>query len=165
MAKRINEGYVDLISLLAEPDLFDSDQMPEGRDYLLGDSKLVVDLAMSLGVLPFCTAPTVAGAAAVAAVDHTNPLFRQTRIGYLGQPFRINKLTTMPGHPEETHSNGRHDDERRSSLGKLLSLLRVDEAPQLVNVARREMSIIGPRPQIQPYLIAVRNLIGPKKSR
>ncbi len=156
--------YNDLLSLLAEPDLFDGDQMPIGRDYLISGSKLAVDLAMGLGVLPFCTLPTALGASGIIVIDHTNPLFRQTRIGHMGRPFRINKLTTMPGLPEETHSNGRHDDERRSSLGRVLSLLRIDEAPQLVNVVRREMSVIGPRPLIRPYLAEVRHLIGAKES-
>lgn len=156
--------HSDLVSLLAEPDLFDVSEMPVGRRYLTSNSKLAVDLAMGLGVLPFCTLPTIAGACGVAIIDHTNPLFRQARIGYMGRPFRINKLTTMPGTPGETHSNGRHDDERRSSLGKVLSLLRIDEAPQLVNVAKREMSVIGYRPLIGSYLAEVRHLIGAKES-
>lgn len=164
MTGEIERDYSDLVSLLAEPDLFDADQMPVGRDYLVSSSKLAVDLAMGLGVLPSCTLPTIAGASGVVAIDHTNPLFRQTRIGYMGRPFLINKLTTMPGIPGETHSNGRHDDERRSSLGRVLSLLRIDEAPQLVNVARREMSVIGPRPLIRPYLTEVRHLIGYKEA-
>jgi lipopolysaccharide/colanic/teichoic acid biosynthesis glycosyltransferase len=164
MEQEKGRDYSDLVSLLAEPDLFDGDRMPLGRDYLVSSSKLAVDLAMGLGVLPFCALPTIAGASGVVAIDHTNPLFRQTRIGYMGRPFSINKLTTMPGLPEETHSNGRHDDERRSRLGRILSLLRIDEAPQLVNVARREMSVIGPRPLIRPYLTEVRYLIGAKES-
>lgn len=46
----------------------------------------------------------------------------------------------------------------------MLSLLRIDEAPQLINVARREMSVIGYRPLIKPYLTAVRGLIGSKEA-
>jgi lipopolysaccharide/colanic/teichoic acid biosynthesis glycosyltransferase len=156
--------FTNLIERLAEPELFDPSQMPVGRPYLHSSAKVMIDALLSLGVLPFTSIPTAIGAAAVRIVDHEKPVFRQTRLGYMANPFVINKLRTMPGVPETTHSNGRHSDPRRSQLGRLLSLLRIDESPQLVNVAKREMSIIGPRPLVPLIFDDARHVVGSKEA-
>lgn len=152
--------YDDLVRLLANPELFDPREMPKGRPYLHSGAKTILDAILSLSVIPITGIPTLAGAAAVKLLDHEAPVFTQRRVGLHGSPFTIFKLRTMPGHPEDTHSNGRHDDPRRSDVGRVLSLLRIDESLQLRNVAQREMSIIGPRPLLSGYLERVKYLIG-----
>jgi putative colanic acid biosynthesis UDP-glucose lipid carrier transferase len=161
---RKKQDYGALRGLLAEPQLWDPANMPVGRDYLRSPQKAALDALLGLGVLPITAIPTAAGALAVKYIDHERPVFKQRRIGVDGEPFTIFKLTTMPGASEDTHSNGRHDDPCRSPLGQVLSLLRIDESLQLANVAKREMSIIGPRPLLGLYLEKVHHLIGAKEA-
>jgi lipopolysaccharide/colanic/teichoic acid biosynthesis glycosyltransferase len=164
MTQTTSPDYSHLLERLADPAAFDPDSIPTGRDYLHSDAKLAFDMLWGLAVLPITGIPTALGASAIMLIDHEAPMFRQQRVGYLGLPFTINKLRTMPGAPKGTDSNERHDDPRRSRLGKVLSLLRIDESPQLINVAKREMSIIGPRPLIGPILDNARRLVGPKEA-
>jgi len=81
-------------------------------------------------------------------------LFRQRRMGYRGRPFTVYKFRTMrSAAPATDAANARaaaitvDDDDRITSLGSILRRLRLDELPQVINIARGEMSWIGPRPE------------------
>ena len=90
-------------------------------------------------------------------LDSAGPvLFRQTRIGYRGQPFRVYKLRTMTvAAPDDGAASGRDaamtkdGDHRVTRIGRFLRQSRIDELPQLINVLKGEMSWIGPRPEAQ----------------
>jgi lipopolysaccharide/colanic/teichoic acid biosynthesis glycosyltransferase len=153
-----------LKALLAEPELFDASSMEPGLPYLRSSSKRILDLALCVGTFPLYAPPAVLGIAGVALVDHSKPIFRQARIGRLGVPFHIAKIRTMPHTKDDTHSNGRHDDERRSALGKMLSLSRVDELLNIFNILKGEMSVVGPRPLLGSYMALVRHVVGPKEA-
>lgn len=89
----------------------------------------------------------------VVTGDRGSPFFRQERVGRRGVPFRIWKFRTMAqrkgqGGPEVTAA----DDARITSVGRLLRRLKVDELPQLFNVLRGEMSIVGPRPEVPRFV-------------
>jgi lipopolysaccharide/colanic/teichoic acid biosynthesis glycosyltransferase len=75
-------------------------------------------------------------------------LFRQQRLGLHGKEFSIVKFRTM--HP--AGYEGQPDSERLSKLGLVLRATSIDELPQLVNVLRGQMSIIGPRPGLPEHL-------------
>lgn len=81
----------------------------------------------------------------------TPVLFRQTRPGLGGEPFEILKFRTMSN---ETDADGHllPDERRLTSFGKLLRSTSLDELPELLNVIRGEMSLVGPRPLIMSYL-------------
>jgi lipopolysaccharide/colanic/teichoic acid biosynthesis glycosyltransferase len=87
--------------------------------------------------------------AALVKADSPGPaLYRAERMGVGGRPFRCLKFRTMVWRP-----NGRggaitmDDDSRITRFGKLLRRFRFDELPQLINVAKGEMNLIGPRPE------------------
>lgn len=81
----------------------------------------------------------------LAAIDtHTNGIFIQERIGQFGNPFKIYKLRTIQVSP----SSG---TPRISKIGKFLRSYKLDELPQFLNVLKGEMSIVGPRPDLQGY--------------
>jgi sugar transferase EpsL len=88
-------------------------------------------------------------AVAVAATMGWPVLYRQRRAGLGGRPFTLLKLRTMrpPGVP------GEPDAARLTPLGRLLRATSVDELPQLWNVLRGDMSLVGPRPLLPEYLM------------
>jgi lipopolysaccharide/colanic/teichoic acid biosynthesis glycosyltransferase len=80
-----------------------------------------------------------------------HPLYRQRRVGKDGEPFDMLKLRTMVSGAERIGAGlaVNEGDERITRVGRLLRRYSIDELPNLVNVLRGEMSIIGPRPTIQ----------------
>ena len=99
-------------------------------------------------VLAVVAVPVAAvGAVCALAVRLTSPgpvLFRQERIGLDGVPFTVLKFRTMIDAPNPIFP----DASRITSAGRILRRLSLDELPQLVNVARGDMSVVGPRPTL-----------------
>jgi lipopolysaccharide/colanic/teichoic acid biosynthesis glycosyltransferase len=92
-----------------------------------------------------------AGAAAVKLQDGGPVLFRQRRVGQDGEEFELLKLRTMVEGAEKLGAGYAVDkgDPRITRTGRLLRRLSIDELPQLWNVVRGEMSVIGPRPTLR----------------
>jgi len=77
--------------------------------------------------------------------------FRQTRPGFKGQPFQLYKFRTMLN-TRDSDGNLLPDAERLCRFGKILRSTSLDELPELYNVLKGEMSLVGPRPLLMEYL-------------
>lgn len=106
--------------------------------------------AVASAALLLLLSPLLAGAAAlIALLDGSPVLFYQPRAGFMGRPFMVWKFRTMSVGAESSgpFSSARDNDARITRLGALLRRFRIDELPQLWNVLRGEMSLVGPRPE------------------
>lgn len=110
--------------------------------------KRIIDVAVS-GALLFMAIPLMGIIALAIKIDSRGPVvFRQERLGRFRKNFHCLKFRTMVEGAEEKSGPiwSSHDDPRITRVGRLLRRLRLDELPQLVNVLKGEMSLIGPRP-------------------
>ncbi len=123
--------------------------------------KRLLDLAVALP-LAVLTAPLLALAAALAAAQNGGPwLFRQQRPGLGGQLFTLYKLQTMTSAHDPATGQLLPDAQRLPGIGRWLRVTSLDELPQLWNIVRGEMSLVGPRPLLPQYL----PLYSPRQAR
>ena len=113
--------------------------------------KRTVDLIVSFALLT-ALSPLLFAVGILLFLTMGRPiLFRQRRAGRYGRPFIVYKFRTMT---DERGVQGQPaaDRERVTRVGRLLRLLSIDELPQLWNVLRGDMSLVGPRPLLMQYL-------------
>ena len=124
-----------------------------GAPYCRGRLKRSVDLVASVSGLVLLS--PLLGLLALLTLVLTGPpiFFTQERVGLSGRLFRILKFRTMRDVTGGLLVTGR-DDARITRWGKLLRDTKLDELPQLINVIRGEMSIVGPRPEVPRYVEA-----------
>ena len=110
--------------------------------------KRLADVLLS-GILLLVTIPLLLPAALFIWLEDQGPIFyTQQRSGWLGQPFKVLKLRTMKVQPIDTPATWTTvKDQRITFVGNCLRRFRIDELPQLLNVLKGEMSLIGPRPE------------------
>ena len=124
-------------------------QLPWSNDFSFQRKlKRVADVVLALALLVL-SAPLLLLVAVAIRLEDGGPVFYvQERSGWMGQPFALFKLRTMLHHPFEGPACWTvPGDQRVTRIGRLLRPTRVDELPQLLNVLRGEMSLIGPRPE------------------
>ena len=122
--------------------------------------KRAFDLMVSLILL--CLFAPLMGIIALLIRATMGPpvLFRQPRIGYRGRVFTIYKFRTMADARDE-EGNLLPDEQRLTRLGRFLRSTTLDELPELINVLKGEMSLVGPR----PLLVEYRDLYTPEQWR
>jgi len=113
--------------------------------------KRLFDLILTIPGVIILSPVMAAVAVTIWLSDRSPVLFRQQRPGYKGQIFTLSKFRTM------RHATGRDgkplaDHRRLTALGRFLRSVSLDELPELFNVLKGEMSLVGPRPLLIEYL-------------
>ena len=115
-------------------------------------SKRIFDLIVT-GIGLVILSPILLVLAIAVRMVHGAPvLFTQKRPGYFGKPFYIYKFRTMT-EARDAQGEPLPDAERITRLGRFLRASSLDELPELFNVLRGEMSVVGPRPLLMQYLM------------
>ena len=113
--------------------------------------KSVIDIVSAVLII-IVLSPILLGLTAVLYLQNNGqPFFRQRRPGFKERPFYLTKFKSMT---DERDANGQllPDNERLTEVGAFIRKTSLDELPQLYNVLRGEMSIIGPRPLLFKYV-------------
>jgi sugar transferase (PEP-CTERM system associated) len=126
-----------------------SDGFNKSRFLLAG--KRAVDVVISSILITLTLPVMLLVALAILMEDGSPVLFRQERIGLGGRTFQILKFRSMRQGSEKGRPRWTEDgDPRITAVGRFIRKFRLDELPQLINILRGEMSLIGPRPEV-PY--------------
>ncbi|MGC8478107.1 MAG: exopolysaccharide biosynthesis polyprenyl glycosylphosphotransferase, partial [Acetobacteraceae bacterium] len=144
-------GRVDL-DLLTEAWFLSGDGFAETR--LQAAARRGLDLSVSL-ILLVLTFPLMLAVALAISFDSAGPvLYRQERVGRHGIPFTLFKFRSMRADAEKGGAPrwATLGDSRVTRIGRIIRATRIDELPQLVNVLRGEMSLVGPRPE-RPHFV------------
>jgi len=113
--------------------------------------KRVFDICVAICLIPFLL-PIALIVAVLIKLESPGPVFfRQVRTGRYELPFSIIKFRTMRHDAAGLNITSSHDN-RITQVGKLLRKTKIDELPQLINVLKGEMSIVGPRPEVVSHL-------------
>ena len=113
-------------------------------------SKRLFDIVLGVG-MGIVAAPLVAAAALAIKLDDRGPVFyRQTRVGEGGREFELLKLRTLN---DDADSDPRPTEEKVTSVGRILQRLHINELPQIWQVLKGDMALVGPRPEV-PGVVA-----------
>ncbi len=121
------------------------------RQYLHSRRKRALDLAVAVPLL-VVSAPVVGLAALAVRLESAgHPIYKQRRVGFEGHAFEVYKLRTMVSGAEHMGAGMAVDagDARITRIGAILRRTSIDELPNLWNILKGEMSLVGPRPTIQ----------------
>ena len=126
----------------------------------LASRRLVSLAAATVGLV--VTSPLMAVIALAIKLDSRGPIFFiHERAGYHGRPFRLVKFRTMHGQPAHRADSvwDRDDGSRITRVGRWLRKLRLDELPQLWNILKGDMDMVGPRPEIVENINVMADLV------
>lgn len=115
--------------------------------------KRFLDAALSGAALIVLAPLMLALASAVALTSKGGAFYRQTRVGLNGRPFVLYKFRSMRANNRGAEVTLGTSDPRITPLGKWLRAYKLDELPQLWNVFIGDMSIVGPRPEVEAYVV------------
>jgi lipopolysaccharide/colanic/teichoic acid biosynthesis glycosyltransferase len=123
----------------------------EGRK-LYVQTKRVFDTALVLVTSPLSLLLGAIIALAIKLDSRGPAIYRQERVGREGKPFRLYKFRTMHVDPDQAPRFALRDDNRLTRVGRVLRRFRIDELPQLWNVLKGDLSLVGPRPEQGPFV-------------
>jgi lipopolysaccharide/colanic/teichoic acid biosynthesis glycosyltransferase len=115
--------------------------------------KRVLDVVTIITVLPFVAVLMAVTALAIKLESSGSVFFWQKRVGMNGKTFNMMKFRSMTSDSEQHGSQfAQSNDMRVTRVGKFIRKFRIDETPQLWNVIKGDMSIIGPRPEQESFV-------------
>ena len=115
--------------------------------------KTAVDFLLCLIILPFVLVVIIVFSLLIVLDSKGSPFFKQERVGLGGKKFMIYKLRTMRLDAERLGAKwAEKEDDRITRLGKFLRKTRIDELPQIINILKGDMHIIGPRPEREIFI-------------
>jgi lipopolysaccharide/colanic/teichoic acid biosynthesis glycosyltransferase len=115
--------------------------------------KRLFDLWVSLCGLVVLSSMVAVSAFLIKREDGGPIFYRGIRVGRYGRQFKIYKFRTMVSNAEKMGGASTADDDPRiTRIGKFIRKYKLDELPQLINVFKGEMSLVGPRPEVQHYV-------------
>jgi lipopolysaccharide/colanic/teichoic acid biosynthesis glycosyltransferase len=124
--------------------------LPRSGSSVYFKAKRALDVLVALAFVALVIPIMVLVSALIALIDRTSPFYAQDRVGYLGREFRLWKFRTMRPDAEQEGPFTKfspHQDPRVTWFGGVLRRWHIDELPQLWNVLRGDMSLVGPRPE------------------
>ena len=111
--------------------------------------EFIFSLLLLIIVVPICILACIA----IYVELRVNPIYTQKRVGLNGRVFKIYKLRSMYIDAEKDGPRwASENDERVTKVGRIIRKTRIDELPQLVNILKRDMSFIGPRPERPEFI-------------
>lgn len=156
------------VEIYVVPRLFELHAMRGGDDHIWGlplvrirrpaqrvftwRVKRAFDIAVAALILLIVSPVLAATAAAVRLELGRSVFFRQTRIGLNGEPFELLKFRSMPAPPPGAQHGWTVPPEAIGRVGAFIRRYSLDELPQLLNVLRGDMSLVGPRPERPEYV-------------
>ena len=154
---RIIPCYEERISYQIVTSKFEDIQMIGIRDIPLNRLynafiKRFFDILISLSALIVLSPLMLVIAIGVRISTRDTIFFAQTRTGKNKKPFKMLKFRSMRTNDEEDSAWSTNEDDRRTFFGALIRKLSIDELPQLINVLKGDMSIVGPRPEIPHFV-------------
>lgn len=112
-------------------------------------SEFIFSLLLLIIAVPICILACIA----IYVELRVNPIYTQKRVGLNGRVFKIYKLRSMYIDAEKDGPKwASENDERITKVGRIIRKTRIDELPQLVNILKRDMSFIGPRPERPEFI-------------
>lgn len=119
--------------------------------------KRILDIAVSIIGLIVASPIMIASAIAIKLDDHGPVFYTQKRLTRGDREFNIYKFRTMKVHDDSRDRPAMADDDRITRVGRILRKVRMDELPQLINILKGDMSVVGPRPEMvsiaQKYIV------------
>lgn len=111
--------------------------------------EFIFSLLLLIIAVPICILACIA----IYVELRVNPIYTQKRVGLNGRVFKIYKLRSMYIDAEKDGPKwASENDERITKVGRIIRKTRIDELPQLVNILKRDMSFIGPRPERPEFI-------------
>ena len=111
--------------------------------------EFIFSLLLLIIAVPICILACIA----IYVELRVNPIYTQKRVGLNGRVFKIYKLRSMYIDAEKDGPKwASENDERITKVGRIIRKTRIDELPQLINILKRDMSFIGPRPERPEFI-------------